>query len=104
MRIKSGRICEVFLAGAVLSALAAPAGPARARTEWRVMPVRSQEGYSLDMPGGEGVEVLQARDDPRIVRGELPVNDLALEEFAYVRVLTGDGEMAWSSPVWGDRK
>jgi hypothetical protein len=54
--------------------------------------------------GGEDVERREPQDDPRVVTTEFALANLAPEEFCYVRVVGASGEMAWSSPVWGDRK
>ena len=53
--------------------------------------------------GGDDAERRSPDEDPRIARAEFSVADLAPDEFCYVRVLTGSGAIAWSSPVWGDR-
>ena len=53
--------------------------------------------------GGEDADRRRPDDDPRIVRADFRLLDLGPSEFCYVRVLTDTGDMAWSSPIWGDR-
>ena len=40
--------------------------------------------------------------DARIVDAAHDLGEMAPDEYCYVRVYTRTGEMAWSSPVWGD--
>jgi hypothetical protein len=35
-----------------------------------------------------------------VIRAE-KIEPLGPDEFCYVRVMTGGGNLAWSSPVWG---
>lgn len=51
---------------------------------------------------GEDAARCVPRDDPRVVDAEAPLGEMGPEEFCYVRVLTGRGALAWSSPIWGD--
>ncbi len=53
---------------------------------------------------GEDSERLTADEDRRVVRGEFDIGDIGPQEYCYVRVTTDDGDMAWSSPLWGDGK
>ena len=52
------------------------------------------------MRGGEDTERCEPDDDPRVVTAGFAMGDVAPGEFCYVRVLTADGDMAWSSPLW----
>ncbi|MCA1808801.1 MAG: hypothetical protein LC725_05010, partial [Lentisphaerae bacterium] len=51
---------------------------------------------------GEIQQRLAPADDPRIVTAGLDLT-LAPNDFCYVRLTTDKGNMAWSSPTWGDR-
>lgn len=51
---------------------------------------------------GQRERTFEPDEDPRVVRARARVGGLASEEFRYVRVLTRKGNIAWSSPVWGD--
>jgi Protein of unknown function (DUF3604) len=53
---------------------------------------------------GEDVERRSPGDDQRIVSTEFVLGRPAPDEFYYVRVHTRSGALAWSSPMWGDRK
>jgi hypothetical protein len=50
---------------------------------------------------GEDALVLMPDEDARVVTRTEKIEPLAPEEFCYVRVTTGGGNLAWSSPVWG---
>jgi len=52
--------------------------------------------------GGEDGTALRPEHDARVVEGAFELQDLAPTGFVYVRVLTRTGDMAWSSPLWGD--
>ena len=52
------------------------------------------------MRNGEPAERLAPGADPRVIEGNLPA-DLGRKDFAYVRIVTRSGDMAWTSPVWG---
>jgi hypothetical protein len=51
---------------------------------------------------GDDSQQLAPEEDPRVVEAEFAVHDLAPDGYCYVRVLTEKGNMAWSSPFWGD--
>jgi len=51
---------------------------------------------------GDDAEKRLPETDPRVVTSQANVGDMAPDEFCYVRVLTEKGDMAWSSPLWGD--
>ncbi len=51
--------------------------------------------------GGERALTLTPDEDPRVVQATRDIEPLGPDEWAYVRVLTATGDMAWSSPVWG---
>lgn len=51
---------------------------------------------------GERYRELASPDDPRTIDTQFDVEPLAPGEFCYVRVTTSGGEMAWSTPLWGD--
>jgi len=51
---------------------------------------------------GEDAACCRPDDDPRVVVADQPLGDMGPDEFCYVRVVTGRGAMAWSSPIWGD--
>ena len=53
---------------------------------------------------GDDAEKRQPDTDPRVVTSQANVGDMAPDEFCYVRVLTEKGDMAWSSPFWGDER
>ena len=40
-------------------------------------------------------------DDPRTVAGTLTVDELGPGDYAYVRISTESGDMAWASPFFG---
>lgn len=50
---------------------------------------------------GDDVDQTQPDVDPRVVDSAIPCAALAPDEFAYVRVTTNKGNLAWSSPTWG---
>jgi len=50
---------------------------------------------------GEDALALTPDGDPRVLTRTEDLAPLAPEEFCYVRVTTGRGNIAWSSPVWG---
>ncbi|MFP4029346.1 MAG: DUF3604 domain-containing protein [Candidatus Brocadiia bacterium] len=58
-------------------------------------------GVTLVLKGAEP-ETVEPDNDPRIVEANLHPGELGQDEFCYVRVLTEQGNMAWSSPLWGD--
>ncbi len=39
-------------------------------------------------------------DNSRVVKAEEPINTLSAGDFCYIRIITEDNNMAWSSPVW----
>ena len=45
--------------------------------------------------------VLQPQDERRVLTATVDVSELAATDFCYIRVTTESGEMAWSTPVWG---
>jgi hypothetical protein len=45
---------------------------------------------------------LQPDKDPRIIDMEYRLSEMKADDFCYVRVFTKNGNIAWSSPVWGD--
>jgi len=51
---------------------------------------------------GAETATLQPETDSRIVEAVRPLDEMAPEEYCYLRVTTVTGDMAWSSPVWGD--
>jgi len=53
---------------------------------------------------GEDAERHEPDADPRVVTAEFAIGRLAPGQFAYVRAVTASGDMAWSSPLWGDGK
>lgn len=52
------------------------------------------------MRNGEPADRLTPGTDPRVVEGFL-ATDLDKRDFAYIRIMTTSGDMAWTSPVWG---
>jgi len=74
---------------------------------------RRSDGMDVRAAAEDGVEhvvlvrhgtdyaVARPAADTRIVEAHLKWDELGPEEFAYVRVTTGSGNVAWSSPVWG---
>ena len=56
----------------------------------------------IDSLNGDDSDRLLPDTDPRIVTGTLHADSLGPQDFCYVRVLTEKGNLAWSSPVWGD--
>ena len=79
--------------------------------DWRVEDGRRLRFESASEDGMAGVDVVRngedaermtPRDDPRIVRAEVALSDMAPGEFCYLRVTTAKGNMAWSSPFWGE--
>ena len=53
------------------------------------------------MVNGDEFLDLGPTTDPRIVEGRASLEMLGPDDFCYVRVDTEDGNMTWSSPVWG---
>jgi hypothetical protein len=51
---------------------------------------------------GEKTTALLPESDPRMVEAAVPLGDMAPDEYCYLRVTTQNGDMAWSSPVWGE--
>jgi len=51
---------------------------------------------------GNDTDRLLPDTDPRVATGTLRPDAFGPQDFCYVRVLTEKGNMAWSSPVWGD--
>jgi len=51
---------------------------------------------------GEDADLLWPGDEARIVEGEMAVRNMASDEFAYIRLTTEAGHLAWSSPFWGN--
>ena len=67
----------------------------------------SEEGLSRVVMAlnGEEPEAVEPDGDGRTIETTLSPGQLRGDEFCYVRVETQKGNMAWSSPVWGeDRK
>jgi hypothetical protein len=66
--------------------------------------VASEDGLrdAVLVRNGGDAAVAVADRDPRVIETELTSDTLAPDDFAYVRVTTQKGRMAWSSPVWGD--
>ncbi|MHB9106390.1 MAG: DUF3604 domain-containing protein [Armatimonadota bacterium] len=64
----------------------------------------SEDGIAEVVVIRNGVDAaaLLPEADPRIVEAAVPLDDLAPDEYCYLRVVTRTGDMAWSSPVWGD--
>ncbi len=48
--------------------------------------------------------VASSSGDARVVETSFALDDFAPDEYAYVRVTTHTGDMAWSSPWWGDER
>ena len=51
---------------------------------------------------GEDAATVVPDQDPRVLQADLSVGDMAGDDSCYVRVHTAGGNMAWSSPFWGD--
>jgi hypothetical protein len=51
---------------------------------------------------GKDFATLQPDKDPRIIDMEYRLSEMKADDFCYVRVFTKNGNIAWSSPVWGD--
>jgi len=49
---------------------------------------------------GKDIATLKPEADPRIVDSEYLLPEMVSQDFCYFRILTGKGEMAWSSPFW----
>ena len=64
----------------------------------------SHEGIQRTVMVRSGIEteVPPSGEDHRVLETELTVADLAPDEFCYFRIETTKGNMAWSSPFWGD--
>ena len=64
----------------------------------------SEEGidHVAVVRNGDDVQALTPEGDPRILDvAAHPIEALGPREFCYLRVLTRQGHMAWSSPFWG---
>ena len=64
----------------------------------------SREGIreAVLVHNGEDAGRLLPDEDPRVVHAGIPVPDMAPDDFCYVRIVTEEGNTAWSSPFWGD--
>jgi Protein of unknown function (DUF3604) len=64
----------------------------------------SEEGLAeaAVIRNGEKIASLIPDAEPRVVQANYRLGAMAPEEYCYVRVVTQTGEMAWSSPVWGE--
>jgi len=64
----------------------------------------SEEGIAraVLVRNGEEPDAFQPTDDPRMLACRVPLGAFTGQDFAYIRVHTGKGNLAWSSPVWGD--
>ncbi|MFO7956229.1 MAG: DUF3604 domain-containing protein [Candidatus Brocadiia bacterium] len=51
---------------------------------------------------GEDVEVLEPERDPRVVQAVWHAAEMGPGDYCYVRVVSREGRMAWSSPVYGN--
>jgi Protein of unknown function (DUF3604) len=51
---------------------------------------------------GDIVQSIALKDDARFLEQCLDIQALAKDEFIYIRVTTNSGDMAWSSPVYGN--
>jgi hypothetical protein len=51
---------------------------------------------------GKAAAILKPRKDKRVVIDEISVNALGPKDYCYVKVTTADGNMAWSSPFYGE--
>ena len=63
----------------------------------------SEEGIrdAVLVRNGTDEETIDPESDPRIIDADIACAPLAPDEFAYVRITTQNGHLAWSSPVWG---
>jgi len=63
----------------------------------------SEEGVAaaVVVVNGDQHAVLAPEHDHRTIRTSVPVPPLDADDFLYVRVVTDGGNMAWSSPFWG---
>jgi hypothetical protein len=73
--------------------------------DWQSKTIRSasEDGLSEVCIVRNGITAarLTPKDDPRVFEETVPVEPLGENEFCYVRVMTTKGDLAWSSPVWG---
>ncbi len=51
---------------------------------------------------GDDLQSAAGGTDSRIAEVQFALGEMAAEEFCYVRAVTEAGNMAWSSPLWGD--
>jgi len=64
----------------------------------------SEDGIQNAVLVRNGTDIAQMSpdSDPRIIDSVIAMEPLATNEFAYVRVTTLKGNLAWSSPLWGE--
>lgn len=64
----------------------------------------SEEGIAqiVVVRNGHDSKRLLPDDDPRVVIAERSLEAMAPADFCYLRLVTEQGNMAWSSPFWGD--
>jgi hypothetical protein len=66
--------------------------------------IASEDGIkeAVLVRNGKRTTTWESDEDDRVIDAEKRIEPLASDEYGYVRVLTRQNNLAWSSPVWGD--
>ncbi len=69
-----------------------------------VLRTASEDGIqnAVLVRNGKDVADIFPESDPRTINSVIAMEPLKKDEFAYIRVTTLKGNLAWSSPVWGE--